>query len=89
MKIKEGFVLREVCGQNVIVGEGLDAINFGRMLSLNETAAWIWKKAQQAGEFTPEEIASALCEEYDVEPERALNDVKATFGQWQELGVVE
>lgn len=89
MKIKEGFVLREVCGQNVIVGEGLDAINFGRMLCLNDTAAWIWKKAQQEGEFTAEEIASALCEEYDVEPERALADVKATLGQWQELNVIE
>ena len=52
MKIKKGFVLREVCGQNVIVGEGLDAINFGRMLSLNNTAAWIWKEGIRQGEFT-------------------------------------
>ena len=48
MKIKNGFVLRTVCGENVIVGEGLDAINFGRMLSLNETAAWLWKQAAGA-----------------------------------------
>ena len=32
MRIKKGFILRTVCGENVIVGEGLDAINFGRML---------------------------------------------------------
>ena len=37
MKIKSGFVLREVCGERVIVGEGLDAINFGKLLSLSET----------------------------------------------------
>ena len=89
MKIKKGFVLREVCGQNVIVGEGLDAINFGRMLCLNGTAAWIWKKAQEAGEFTAEELAEAMCEEYDVEQERALADIKATLAQWSELKVVE
>ena len=35
MRIKEGFVLREVCGERVIVGEGLGAINFGKLLSLN------------------------------------------------------
>ena len=89
MKIKKGFVLREVCGQNVIVGEGLDAINFGRMLSLNDTAAWIWKRAEQEGEFTAESLATAMCEEYDVAPERALADIAATLRQWVELNVVE
>ena len=62
MKIKKGFVLRQVCGENVIVGEGLDAINFGRMLCLNETAAWIWKKAQDTGDFTVESLTHALCQ---------------------------
>ena len=45
MKQKEGFVLRTVCGEHVIVGEGLGTIDFGKLISLNETAAWIWKKA--------------------------------------------
>ena len=36
MRIKNGFVLRQVCGENVIVGEGLGAINFGKMLALND-----------------------------------------------------
>ena len=39
MRIKKGFVLREVCGENVIIGEGLGAINFGKMLALNASAA--------------------------------------------------
>ncbi len=89
MKIKKGFILRTVCGENVIVGEGLDAINFGRMLCLNETAAWLWKQAQQAGDFTAESLAQALCSEYEVSPEQALNDVKETINQWTELKVVE
>ena len=52
MKIKNGFVLREVCGERVIVGEGLEAINFGRLLCLNETAAWLWKEAKELGNYT-------------------------------------
>ncbi len=65
MKIKNGFVLRTVCGENVIVGEGLDAINFGRMLSLNETAAWLWKQAMETGSgaerfYCPESLGSSL-----------------------------
>ena len=89
MKIKKGFVLRTVCGENVIVGEGLDAINFGRMLCLNETAAWLWKQALEQGDFTVQSLATALCNEYEVTPEQALNDVKETINQWTELKVVE
>ena len=89
MKIKKGFVLRTVCGENVIVGEGLDAINFGRMLCLNETAAWLWKQALEQGDFTAQSLAAALCNEYDVTPDQALADVKETINQWTELKVVE
>jgi len=89
MKIKKGFVLRTVCGENVIVGEGLDAINFGRMLCLNETAAWLWKQAQESGDFTAESLSQALCGEYDVTPEQALADAKETIDNWSKLGVIE
>lgn len=89
MKIKKGYILRTVCGENVIVGEGLDAINFGRMLSLNETAAWLWKQAVEQGDFTADSLAKALCDEYEVAPDQALADVKETINRWTELKVVE
>ena len=89
MKIKKGFVLREVCGEHVIVGEGLDAINFGRLLALNETAAWLWKEAQALGEFTVEALAERLCEEYEVAADEARRDVEEIIGEWQKVGVLE
>ena len=88
MKLKEGFVLREVCGEKIIVGEGLNAIDFGHLISVNETAAWIWSKAAEQGEFTVESLSAALCEEYDVTPEIAQSDVKALLDRWIELGIV-
>lgn len=88
MNIKKGFVLREVCGENVIVGEGLEAVNFGRLLALNETAAWLWKQALAMGDFTIDTLAEKLCEEYDVTAEVAQKDVAAIVGQWQKEGVV-
>ena len=88
MKRKDGFVLREVCGEKVIVGEGLGAIDFGKLLSLNDTAAWLWNKAGELGEFTAESLADSLCEEYEVTPETALADVKKLLAQWLELGIV-
>ena len=89
MKIKKGFVLREVCGERVIVGEGLSAINFGKLLALNETAAWLWKQAQDMGDFTIEALAEKLCEEYEVEADEAKADVEQMVAEWQNVGVLE
>ena len=89
MRIKKGFVLREVCGEYAIVGEGLGAVNFGKLLALNETAAWLWKEALEQGDFTAESLAEKLCEEYDVAPEQAFTDVQNTLASWQDAGVVE
>jgi hypothetical protein len=89
MKLKEGFVLRQVCGENVITGEGLGAINFGKLLALNETAAWLWKEADAQGDFTVDSLADKLCEEYEVTAEQARQDVDAIVKKWQEVEVVE
>ena len=89
MKIKKGFVLREVCGENVIIGEGLGAINFGKMLALNESAAWLWKQAVEMGDFTIEALAEKLCQEYDVTAEEALQDVTEIIGEWQKVDVID
>ena len=80
MKLKKGFVLRQVCGENVVVGEGLD---------LNETAAWLWSQAQEMGDFTVETLVKRLCEEYEVDKNQATADVKAIVKQWDELHLVD
>ena len=89
MKLKSGFVLRDVCGEQVIMGEGIGALDFGRLLCLNETATFLWKKADEQGDFSAESLAKALCEEYDVAREQAIADVNAIVNEWKKVGVVE
>ena len=89
MRIKKGFVLREVCGERVIMGEGLGAINFRKMLALNESAAWLWKQAQEMGEFTVESLAGKLCEEYEVEADEAKADAAEIVAEWRSVNVIE
>ena len=89
MKQKKGLVLRDVCGENVIIGEGLEAIDFGRLLCLNDTAAWLWQKASEMGDFTIDTLDDALCEEYEVDKEQALDDVTAIVAKWQEAQIVD
>ena len=89
MKIKNGFVLRQVCGENVIVGEGLEAIDFGKLLSLNETATWLWEQAEEMGDFTIDSLVAKLLEEYDVTEDVARNDVSNIVNEWLKLEVIE
>jgi len=88
MKIKNGFVLRNVCGENVVSAEGAEFVNFSKLIVLNETGTFIWKSVQDQ-EFTPETLADLLCSEYEVEHEIALKDAQAFCNKLAENGVVE
>lgn len=89
MKQKKGFVLRKVCGENVIIGESTETIDFGKLISLNESAAYLWEKASELGDFTPQQLADALQEEYEVSSEQALTDVNRIVKEWEKVGIVE
>jgi len=89
MRIKNDFVLREVCGENVIMGEGLKAIDFRKILTLNESAAWLWNEAKAQGDFTVESLTARLCEEYDVTAEEARSSVADILEKWDKEGVTE
>lgn len=88
MRIKKGFVLRNICGENVIVAEGKENIDFSKIISMNETAAFLWEKV--AGiDFDAERLAALLCEEYDVDGLTAQKDASALLHSWTEAGIVE
>ena len=88
MKIKEGFILRQICGEYVVVGEGLAQVNFNKMLSLNESAAYLWK-AVQGKDFTAEDLVKLLLGQYEVSEEVAARDVEKLLAIWVEQGVAE
>lgn len=88
MQLKDGFVLRQVCGENIIVGEGLGRIDFGRIINPNETAAFLWQKAAERKDFTAEELVDDLCEAYEVSREQATADVEETLAKWKEIGLM-
>ena len=88
MIIKEGFVLRTICGQNVVSGEGTSQVNFSKLVSLNDTAAYLFK-AVQGREFTAETLADLLLSEYEVDRETALKDAENLCAQWKGIGIAE
>lgn len=88
MKTIDGFKLRKLGNEYILVGESMALINFNKMITLNETAAFLWEKAAE-GEFDAGSLCKALCAEYEVAPEQAMTDVTNTIASWKEAGVIE
>lgn len=87
MRIKEGFILRTICGESVVVGEGLAQVNYNKLISLNNSAAWLWEQVQ-GRDFSVEDLASLLQERYEVSAEQALADSRKLLRVWQEQNLV-
>jgi len=88
MKIKNGFVLREMCGENIVAGEGLEHINFNKLVSLNNTAAYLWNELI-GKEFTTEDMAELLIAKYGIDKELAMTDSANLCKAWIDAGIAE
>lgn len=89
MKTKKGFHLRNVCGEHVIVAEGIENIDFTKIINMNESAAYLWEKVDGQDNFTVGELAAYLCEEYEVDPSTAKADAAAVLNQWRQADIIE
>lgn len=88
MKTKKGFNLRQVCGENVIVAEGAENIDFSSIISMNESSAYLWNNIQ-GKEFDKNDLVELLTQEYDVDADTAAKDVEALVAQWLKAGIIE
>ncbi len=75
MKLKDGFILRAMGDNHLVVPVGVMTVDFRCIITLNDTGAYLWKQLQQ--ERSETELVQLLLEEYDVTAERAQEDVAA------------
>ena len=87
MKIIDGFKMRTIAGESVVVGEGMAQINFNKLISLNSSAALLWQSIE-GKEFTVEDLCNTLLENYDVAEDVARKDSEAIAKAWIEAGIV-
>lgn len=89
MKTKKGFNLRDVCGEHIVVAEGIENIDFTNIISMNESSAFLWEKAQAEDSFDEEFLVKQLLEKYEIDEATAKNDVAELVGLWQQAGIIE
>jgi len=74
MKIKDGFLLRQIAGQYVVLPSGED-LDLNMMITLNETGAFLWERLQS--ETNEDALVAAILKEYDVDESNAAYCVSA------------
>ena len=87
MRIKDGFVLREVAGNYVVIALGEDALDFNSVITLNEIGALIWNGLLE--ENNKEQIIKKILSEYAIDEETATGDFNEFVGQLRELNIIE
>jgi len=87
MKIKNGFLLREIAGTNVVVPIGERVIEFKGMMTLNELGLFIWNELQN--ERTFDEILVSILEDYDIDADTAKADLDDFLERVRKNGALE
>lgn len=86
MKLKDGFLLREVAGQTVVLPTGGE-LDLNMMITLNETGKFLWERLQT--ETDEDALVAALLGEYDVDEEIARKSVGAFVAKLNENGFLQ
>lgn len=87
MKIKEGYMIREIAGQYVVVPLGARVVEFNGIITLSESGAFLWKKLVEGAETR--ELVESIVKEYDVDHTIAQKDVEEFIASVSEKNLLE
>jgi len=88
MRIKKGFTLRNIGADHVVVPEGIEVIDFNKLVNLNKSAKYLWENLEDK-DFSTEDMARLLTEKYNVSQEIALADASRLADRWIEIGLID
>ena len=88
MRIKQGYKVREIAGENVVIMSGIQGADMTRIITLNESALLMWNALNEK-DFSLADAQRVLLENYQVEDSVALADAQQWVAKLQEAGLVE
>lgn len=86
MKIKDGFLLREVAGSHIVVPLG-GAADFGGMMTLNPVGAFLWSALE--ADTDEKALTEKILAEYDIDEVTAARDVHIFIEKLRAVGLLE
>lgn len=88
MKTKNGYILRSLGTEYILVSEGLEATDANRLISMNESAAFLWKSVE-GKDFEKETLVNLLLEEYGITREVAEKDTAMLVQTWKDADIID
>ncbi|MBQ3208982.1 MAG: PqqD family protein [Alistipes sp.] len=88
MKFKEGYKVREIAGEHVIIKQGRFGADMTRVIALNATSLLLWEQLQ-GKEFETTDVIAILTENFEVDTTTATADAKAWVEKLHECDLVE
>lgn len=89
MKIKNGYVLREVAGNNIVVPVDGASVSFNGIMTFNDVGTFIWRMLESENGASRDEIISAVLGEYDADADAVAQDVDRFITKLQVQGLIE
>ena len=87
MKFKEGYKVRSMAGENVVIMQGTAGSDMTRIISLNDSSLLLWNELQ-GKEFEVADVADILTSNYKVDADTAARDAKARVEKLAECGLI-
>ena len=88
MKVIPGFALRPLGNEYLLIAESVELVNFNAMITLNESAAYLWRNVADKESFDEQTMVDLLLAEYEVSPEQAQEDVRKTIASWKDARLI-
>ena len=87
MRVKEGYILREVANQYIVVPTGNRTLDFNGIINLNKSGKFLWENLLT--DTTIDKLVSLLTCKYDVSIEVATKDVNEFINNLNKHGILE
>lgn len=89
VKLKKGFIIREVADEQVLLPAGMESVDFSNMIVLNETAAVVVEQLLQGQYLSIDALVQVVTDSFDVEPEEARKDIEELLDSLEALHLLE
>lgn len=83
MKIKEEYILQNIADQWVVINTNAKAVNFNKILSLNNSGRFLWEQLEAGAEV--EDLVNGLTDHFGIDKELAQKDVEIFVRELKEL----
>ena len=87
MKAREGFILRNLAGEYLLMPKGEKIKNYDSVVLMNELSAFVWGKLQNP--VTQSDLLEAVLNVYDVDEKTAREDLDGLLAELKEAGVID